>query len=103
VSTETFWVLIGLCALVTAIIKATGPIALGGRELPPRFGAVIRLMAPALLSALVCVAVFAQEKDLGVSEDTAGVAVAGIALLRGANIVIGVVIAAGVTALLRAV
>ena len=102
-SNGTFWVLIALCALVTAVIKAAGPIALGGRELPERFSAVIRMMAPALLSALVCVAVFADEKELGVGEETAGVAVAGIALLRGANIVIGVVLAAGVTALLRAV
>ena len=101
-STETFWLLIALCAIVTAAIKAAGPIALGGRDLPERFSAVIRYMAPALLSALVCVAVFADEKELGVGEETAGVAVAGVALLRGANVVVGVVIAAAVTALLRA-
>lgn len=101
-STGTFWVLIALCAAVTAVIKAAGPVALGGRDLPDAFSAVIRLMAPALLAALVCVAVFADERELAVGADTAGVAVAGVALWRGASVITGVLIAAVVTALLRA-
>ena len=51
-STGAIWALIGLCAVVTAAIKAAGPVALGGRELPPWFNGVITLMAPALLAAL---------------------------------------------------
>ncbi|MEA2229210.1 MAG: hypothetical protein QOF04_2840, partial [Solirubrobacteraceae bacterium] len=41
------------CALVTFVIKAAGPVALGGRELPIWFTSVVVLLAPALLAALV--------------------------------------------------
>jgi branched-subunit amino acid transport protein len=96
------WALIGLCAVVTAMIKAFGPIALGHRDLPGWFTDVIVLMAPALLAALVVTAALADGDRLAVGADTAGVAVAGAALWRGANIILGVVIAAAVTAGLRA-
>ena len=52
-STGTAWALIAGCAVVTFAIKAAGPIALGGRELPDWFSRVVTLLAPALLSALV--------------------------------------------------
>jgi len=97
------WPLIGLCALVTAVIKAAGPVALGGRELPAWFSGVVGLMAPALLSALVCVSALADGRHLAVGADTAGVAVGGLTLLRGANVIVAVLVAATVTALLRAV
>jgi branched-subunit amino acid transport protein len=102
-SAAATWALIGLCAAVTAAIKAAGPVALGGRELPAWFTGVIRLMAPALLSALVCVSALADGQRLAVGADTAGVAVAGVLLWRGASVVLGVTVAAAVTALLRAV
>lgn len=101
-SAGTTWALIGLCAVVTAAIKAAGPVALGHRELPGWFSDVIALMAPALLAALVCTAALADGDKLAIGADTAGVAVAGVALWRGANVIFGVAIAAVVTALLRA-
>jgi branched-subunit amino acid transport protein len=102
-SQATAWALIGGCALVTFAIKAAGPIALGGRELPDWFGRVVALLAPALLSALVVTQALADGERLALGADSAGVAVAGVALWRGAPIAAAVVIAAGVTALLRAV
>jgi branched-subunit amino acid transport protein len=102
VSTGTTWLLVALCAVVTAAIKAFGPIALGHRDLPGWFTDVIVLMAPALLAALVVTAALADGDRLAVGPDTVGVAVAGAALWRGANIILGVVIAAAVTAGLRA-
>ena len=101
-TTGTVWALIGLCAVVTAAIKAVGPIALGHRDLPGWFTDVIALMAPALLAALVVTAALADGDRLAVGADTAGVAVAGVALWRGANVIVGVAIAAAVTAGLRA-
>lgn len=98
----TIWLLIGLCAVVTMAIKAAGPIALGGRELPPRFSAVIGSMAPALLAALVVTTALASGERIAVGADTAGVAVAGVAAWRGANVILVVLLAAGVTAGLRA-
>lgn len=97
------WALIGALAVVTAIIKGAGPLALGGRALPAWFANVVRYMAPALLAALVCVSALADGEKLAVGADTAGVAVAGFALWRGVSVIVGVVIAAAVTALLRAV
>ncbi len=101
-SVGDIWLVIVLCALATAAIKAAGPVALGGRELPEWASGVIALMAPALLAALVCVAAFADGEEWSIGPDTAGVAVAGVLLWRGANIIVGVVVAAAVTAALRA-
>jgi branched-subunit amino acid transport protein len=102
VSAGATWALIGLCAGVTFAIKAAGPIALGRRDLPAWFVDVIALMAPALLAALVVIATLADGDRLAVGANTVGVAVAGVALWRGVNVVVGVAIAAVVTAGLRA-
>jgi branched-subunit amino acid transport protein len=102
-SDATAWALIAGCAVVTFAIKAAGPVALGGRELPDWFGRVVALLAPALLSALIVTQALANGQELAVGADTAGVAAAGVALWRGLPIVAAVVIAAAVTALLRAV
>jgi branched-subunit amino acid transport protein len=103
VSAGTAWALVGLLAVVTAVIKGAGPFALGGRDLPPWFSRVIMFMAPALLAALVCTAVLADGDRWAIGEETAGVAVAGVLLWRGASIIVGVFAAAAVTAVLRAV
>ncbi|HEY3018995.1 MAG TPA: AzlD domain-containing protein [Solirubrobacteraceae bacterium] len=102
-SAAATWTLITGCAAITAAIKAAGPVALGGRELPAWFLRVIRLMAPALLAALVCVSALADGDRLAVGADTAGVAVAGLVLWRGGSVILGVAVAVAVTALLRAV
>ena len=52
------WILILGCAALTALIKAFGPVLLGGREISPWFTRVIVLMAPTLLCALVVTSVF---------------------------------------------
>ena len=97
------WGLIGGCALMTALIKGAGPVALGGRELPAWFSAIVALMAPALFAALVVTQVLADGKEIGVGADTAGVAVAGVAAWRGASVITVVAIAAVTAAALRAV
>lgn len=95
-----FWVIGGL-TLTTAAIKAAGPIALGGRELPGWFNAMIGLMAPALLAALVATSAFADDDEWAVGAHTVGVAVAGLLLWKGVSVIVGVIVAAVVTALLR--
>ena len=101
-SAATAWTVIGASAVIAATIRAAGPVALGGRELPPWAASVIALLAPALLAALVCVSALADGRELGVGADTAGVAAGGILLWRGASVVAGVAVAAVVTAALRA-
>jgi len=98
----SIWLLIGGCAVVTAAIKAAGPVVLGGRQLPERFSSVIGLMAAALLAALVVTTTLADGHELTIGPDTAGVAVAGVVLWRDGPVVVGVLVAAVVTAVLRA-
>ncbi len=97
------WAVVGGAAAVTALIKGIGPFALGGRDLPEWFSSVVVLLAPALLAALVVSSAAADGSHLHIGADTAGVTIAGIALWRGASVIVGVVVAAGVTAALRAV
>jgi branched-subunit amino acid transport protein len=94
--------LVGLGALMTAAVRAVGPAALGGRVLPEWLMRAIPLLAPALLTALVCASALVDGQDLAIGPKTAGVAVAGLILLRGGPIVVAVTAAAVVTALLRA-
>jgi len=93
---------IGGCAVVTFAIKAVGPIALGGRELPLWFSSVIILLAPALLAALVVTQTLAEGKTLTVGPATAGVVAGGLVAWRTQSIIACVVVAAALTALLRA-
>jgi branched-subunit amino acid transport protein len=96
------WALIAGCAVVTAVIKAAGPVAFGGRDLPERLGGVIALMAPALLVALVVTQALADGERVVIGADTAGVGIAGVVVWRGGSILLAVAVAVLVTAGLRA-
>jgi branched-subunit amino acid transport protein len=98
----TVWLVIGLLALTTALIKAAGPVVFGGREPGPRFLSVVAMMAPALLAALVLTSVFADGRHLGVGAQVVGVAAGTVLLWRGRSVVLAVVVAVAVTALVRA-
>ena len=99
----TEWLLIGGLALLTVLIKAAGPVLLGGRALPPRAAGVVALMPPVLLAALVVTSTLADGRHLGADASTVGVAVGGLLLWWRRPLVLAVVVAAGVTALLRLV
>lgn len=101
--TATIWWTIAGCTLVTAVIKAIGPVALGGRDLPPRLIGVVVLLAPALLAALVVTSALADGDRVGIRADTIGVAAGGVLLLLRRPLVVAVIVAAAVTALLRLV
>ena len=96
------WALIAGCAVVTAVIKAAGPIAFGGRELPDPVARVITLLAPALLAALIVTQALADGPRIAIGADTAGVGLAGLVLWRGGSVLAGVAVAVLVTAGLRA-
>ena len=95
------WVAIVAVTLASAAIKAAGPILVGGRELPPRVNAVIALLAPALLAALVVTETFGDDGHLMLDERALGVGVAAVALALRAPVLLAVVLAALVTALAR--
>jgi branched chain amino acid efflux pump len=97
------WTTIAGLTVVTAAIKAAGPVALGGRELPEWAMSIIALLAPALLAALVMVETFSDDHTLVIDSRAAGVAAAAIALSRGASLPVTVTVAAVVAAALRLV
>ncbi len=96
------WLVIAGAAAATFLIKAAGPVLVGGRELPKRFEAVIVLTAPALLAALVVTSAFADGDRWHVGADTAGVAAGGLVIWRGGSVLPAVALAVVVTAGLRA-
>ena len=98
---STLWVAIVAVTLASAAIKAAGPMLVGGRELPPRANAVIALLAPALLAALVVTETFGDDSHLVLDERALGVGVAAVALALRAPVLLAVALAALVTALAR--
>ena len=96
------WLTIAGLAVTTAVIKAVGPVMVGGRDLPPRALRVIGLLPPALLTALVLIGVLAEGERLVVDARLVGVGAGGAALLLRVPLVLALVIAAATAALLRA-
>ena len=96
------WTTIAGLAVATAAIKASGPVALGGRELPAWALRLIALVAPALLGALVVVETFGKGEDLVVDARAAGVAAAAAVLAARLSVLWAVGVAAVVAALVRA-
>jgi hypothetical protein len=99
---STAWLVVALVSLATIAIKAAGPVLLGGRPLPERLNSLIVLLAPALLAALVAINTFANGRDLAIDARLAGVAAGGVAAWRRAPALLVVVLAAAVTATVRA-
>ncbi len=103
-SATTAWTLIAALAVATLALKALGPLASGGRQLPPRVAGVIAAMPAALLAALVVTGTLTDGHGaLRVGADAVGVAVGGAAVWRTGSVLAAVVLAPAVTALLRAV
>lgn len=98
----TIWLVILGLVVTTALVKAAGPVVFGGREPGPRFLAVVAMMAPALLSALVVTSLFSDGRSWSVGAEAIGVAAGGLLLWRGRSVVLAVVVAVAVTAAVRA-
>jgi branched-subunit amino acid transport protein len=95
------WTSIVVVAAANFVIKAAGPVFLGGRELPRPVLDVIALLAPAILAALVLVGTFSEDGRLKVDAQVAGVAVAGGAFLYRVPMLAAIALGAGTAALLR--
>jgi uncharacterized membrane protein len=96
------WLAVAAVGAATIATKAVGPVAMGGRELPPRLASVVALLAPAVLGALVVTQTVGAERALVLDERLAGVAAAAVALRLRAPMLAAIVVAAAVTAVLRA-
>jgi hypothetical protein len=96
------WLVVLAVGTATIALKAAGPLLLARKPLGARALAVVDLVAPVMLVALVVTQTVGGDRTLVVDARVAGVAAAGFVLWRGAPIVPAMVVAAVVTALLRA-
>jgi branched-subunit amino acid transport protein len=90
-----------LLAVGTYLLKAVGPVASAGRELPPSIGPAADLLPAALLAALVATQTVGGEGAVTLDARALGVGAAALAVWRGAPFGLVVVVGAGVTALAR--
>ena len=98
---STVWVVVLVVGVATAAFKATGPVLLGGRTLPPAMTDVVALLAPVLLAALVVTQTVGGDNELVLDARLAGVGAGAVAVAARAPLPVVVVIAAGATALTR--
>lgn len=96
------WLAIAAMTAISLVMKAAGPVILGGRQLPREAERIIALLPAALLTALVTVQTFASDRDLVLDERAAGVAVAVVAAALRASVLVVLVLAGLTTAGLRA-
>lgn len=97
------WIVVAVVGAFTLVFKAAGPVFLGRRQLSARAQSVVDLIAPVMLVALVVTQTLGGDEEISVDPRVPGVAAAGIAIWRGAPLVVAMAIAATVTALLRLV
>ena len=96
------WVVVIAVGAATFAIKALGPGLLAGRTLPAPLTAVLGCLGPALLAALVVTNCFAAGRSLVLDARAAGVAAGLVAVLLRAPLLVVIVVAAAVTAGVRA-
>lgn len=96
------WAAVGIVGIATIGIKSAGPVFLKGRPLPERAEAMIELLAPVLLAALVVTQVFAGDRRIEVDERALGLLAALVPLALKAHILVVVATAAVAAGLARA-
>jgi branched-subunit amino acid transport protein len=96
------WFIVLMVGLSTAAIKAAGPVALGGHDLPDPVGRVVALMAPPLLAALIATQIFTSGHSLTLDSRAIGLGTGALAIALRVPTLLVVVLAALATALARA-
>ncbi len=97
------WAVIAALSVANAALKASGPLALGGREPSERALRVISLVAPAVLTGLVVYeAVAGRGSGLTFDERLVGLGAAGVAIAARAPMTVVIIVAAATTAAARA-
>lgn len=97
------WITIACLAVINALVRATGPVLAGGRDLPAPLARFIAFAIPALMAALIVTGVFVSERAVVLDARAGGLAVAALGLVLRAPLLVVVLLAAAATALLRAV
>jgi branched-subunit amino acid transport protein len=97
------WALLLVLAAGAYGFKVLGFVVLGGRTLPDALVRCVALLPAALLAALIVVQTFSDGQSLVLDARAAGVGVAALASWRGAPFPVVIVLAAAMTATIRAV
>jgi branched-subunit amino acid transport protein len=95
------WIVVVLVGALAMLFKSAGPVFLGRRPLRGRAQAVVDLLAPAMLSALVVTQAVGGDREIVVDARVPGVLAAVVAIWRGVHVIVAMVVAAVVTALVR--
>ena len=98
---STVWLVVVVVGLATVAFKATGPVLLGRRALPPRVADVVGLLAPVLLAALVVTQTVGGDNELVLDARLAGVGAGVVAIAARAPLPVVVIVAAATTAIVR--
>ena len=100
---SSVWITIAVLFAGTVAIKSVGPVAVGGSPPSERVSSVIRLIAPALLAALIVYeALSADGHGPQFDARLVGVGVAAVGLVARLPLLVIVALAALATALARA-
>lgn len=97
------WLTVLLVGVASIALKAVGPVLLGGRELPGPATRLVSLMAPTLLAALISTQIFADGRHLVLDARAVGLVTGAVAIWLRVPALLAVLLAAIVTALVRAV
>ena len=95
------WIMIAVVGAVTIAFKASGPVLLGRRQLPPRALALVEVLAPAMLAALVVTQTVGGDREVVLDERLAGVVAGGVAIWLRAPLVAVMVVAGATAAVIR--
>jgi branched-subunit amino acid transport protein len=97
------WLAVTIIGVSAMLMKAAGPVAIGGRELPQRAAGLVAALAPALLAALIVTQVFGGHRKLVLDARALGIGAAALLVWLRAPVLLVVVASAAVTAAARAV
>ena len=97
------WIAVVVVGVATIALKGAGPVVFAGRPLPRPVLALMPVLAPCLLAALVVGQTVGDGRAVVIDARLAGVAAAAVALLLRAPLLVVLGAAAGVAALARVV
>lgn len=97
------WLVVAAVGAATLLFKASGPVLLGRRRLPPRALAVVEVLAPAMLAALVVTQTVGGGDEFVLDERLLGVAVGALAIRLRAPLLVVMVVAGATAAIARLV
>jgi len=95
------WVVVVVVGVPTIVFKAAGPVFIGRKRLPPSLLALVELLAPAMLAALVVTQAVGGDRQLVFDERLLGLAAAVVALRLRAPLLMVMVVAATTAATAR--